>query len=237
MLPVRENIITKSVILPLSGDKVIIKPFKGRQEKELMLLKETGNPEEIIDTLKTLIAYCVVSGVKNIGRLAHIDFLFLFIESVKLSKTTKQPIVLTCKKKDDSGKECGNEYKIMTSLDNYEVVIPDGYTDKVDMGDVVFTMKPITLDSITFIDKEDIIASIARCVHYVSQGETIYDEFEDSEMLDYILDLSPDELKMLYDYFENLPYIKLAIPFKCPECGYKDTIVYNDILSFFALRS
>lgn len=239
MLPKRQSVITKQITLPLSKRSIVIKPFKTRQEKELMMMKETASHEEILDSLVNLAEYCTVSGVTKVDQLEYIDFMYLFLESIKLSKSTRNIVEYQCKNKVDD-EECDGNTNISIDLSNYKVVIPEGYTNQVKYPDMVITMKSPTIEKVKqfgSVKELDVIDGVAHCIESIATEEEIYDDFTFEEIKNFVLDMSPDEAKRLSEYFKNLPTICIEVPFKCSKCGVERTLKYDNVIDFFVSRS
>jgi len=71
--------------------------------------------------------------------------------------------------------------------------------------------------------------------------ESIYDEesvyeandISDTEIVEFIENLTLDQLELLSGYFESIPTIQKEVEFKCDSCGQQQSSILKGLASFF----
>ena len=114
---------TYTVELPSNKEKISFRPFLVKEEKVLLIAKETKDIREVYNCIKTVLENCIVSP-KNIdvNKLCYFDVEYLFLKLRSKSMGEMIEILVT----DPETKQ-----KFETQLDLEKVVItnrcPNGY--------------------------------------------------------------------------------------------------------------
>ena len=113
---------TYSCVLPSDGREIKFRPFLVKEQKVLVLARESENAKETLEAVKTLISN-VTFGEVNANELPMIDMDYLFIKIRAVSVGETSNIHLNC-----SNGDCKGSGEVLINLDEVEVVgeVPDG---------------------------------------------------------------------------------------------------------------
>ena len=65
------------------------------------------------------------------------------------------------------------------------------------------------------------------------QGDSIYTEYTDEEIYNWLLDMNEESVKKIAVFFDSTPKASLSYDIVCPKCGYKETVILTDLEDFF----
>ena len=116
--------------LPITGKKVHYRPFLVKEEKLLYLAMESKDDKQMMEAVKTIIKNCTnLKGKVEELATFEIEYIFLKIRSKAVGEVSEFTIIAP----DDEK----TKVEIQIPLEDVEVVIPEGHTTKIDVGDGV----------------------------------------------------------------------------------------------------
>lgn len=218
------------------GTEVTFRPFLVKEQKYLLLAKESKNGEEVLDATKELIS-SVTDGKVNTDKLmmADLEYLFLQIRSKSIGET--QEMTLYCRERD-----CKGTGKAVIDLSKVGISYPDEeVSNTVELNDTLgVTLKYPNARQLARV--EDIEDEGDKLVHLLKNGiESIYDEdtvyntddIPDSELVEFVESLTLEQVDKLNEFFENIPTLQQDIEFECDSCGTLNTTRLKGLQSFF----
>jgi len=224
------------ISLPSTGEKLFYRPFLVKEEKILLVSKETGETNEVYNAIKQVINNCVVSEDFDIDKCSTFDleYLFIKIRAVSVGNIVKFKVVDS----DD-----GIEYDLEVDLNEVEIKYPDGEISKTVMLDDVtgLVMKYPTpkiserinnLSSLSDITYE----LVKHCIEYVFDEEETYAwDLEDQRTKDEFLEALPVEsYAKIAKFFQQLPKIEHTVYYTNSNGKDKKT-VFRNLNDFFML--
>lgn len=226
--------------LPSTGQKIRVRPFFVKEEKLLLIAKESGDPRTMIEVTKQIITNCLVDNDLNVSDLPFfdIDYLFLLLRAKSIGETVEMNFV--CNNKVDEEK-CGAVFPV--ELDILKATLSKNETieEKVWLNDSVgvkfkypkyAAMKMINDDLSPFEQKMKIVEN---SIDYIFDKEKTYSSKEiDSENLQkFIEGLTQKQMNVLENWVNNLPYFEIRTSQTCPKCNFNHEIKFKDFTSFF----
>ena len=214
------------------------RPFLVKEEKLLLMAKESDELNDILKTIKQIIANCCLDDV-NIDSLPIFDVEMFFIHLRINSVGETSDLVYTCSNVVNE-EPCNNIVEFALDLKNIK------YRFNEDHNKII----PLT-------------QNIGICMKYPSLNlpkSLLDDKFEDggyeiiSEYLDYIYDenqtykkeniskeeleaffddLSLEQVKAIKEFFVTAPSVVLEQDIACPKCSNNHHMVLEGILNFF----
>lgn len=224
------------VILPSTGDKLLYRPFLVKEEKILLVSKESGEANEIYNAIKQVINNCIVTENFDIDQCSTFDleYLFIKIRAVSVGNIVKFKVVDS----DD-----GIEYDLEVDLNEVEIKFPDDDITKNIMLDentglVMKYPTPKISDKISNLTSlSDITYELVKeCIDYVFDEEDTYAwASESKEVQDDFLEALPVEsYAKISEFFQNLPKIEHSVFYTNTEGKEKKT-VFRNLNDFFML--
>lgn len=221
--------------LPSNGKKVTFRPFTGKEEKILLIAKESDEDdaaESIITSLKQIMNNCILD--YNVDDLAIIDieFMFLKIRSVSVDTVAEFTIV---------DKDTEENVKLKLDLNDMKVVEDENFRDIIKVNDDTYLkMKhPSWEELITLLrtgekSAEEYFRILYGCIGQVVHGEDVHNlnDYSEEEIIQFIDDLPNTTIEEIRDYFETLPVIRHEIKYKNSN-GAEKTFVLEGLRTFF----
>ena len=230
---------TYTMKIPSSGKKVRYRPFLTKEEKILLIAFETGNEEDLITAVKTLISNCTFGEVDP-STLAKFDieYMFLHIRAKSVGEICEPVVVLD----DENGKK--HEIKLKINIEDIEVYTDPNHTKDIQIQDnVVIRMKYPTLDTgASLADEESgsidqIFDTIIDCIDQIFFGEQSWnaDDLDRKEIEQFVDSLTKKQFDMIVDFFRTIPVLRKDIEVTVGEK--KHSISITGLESFFDYAS
>ena len=214
--------------------EVTVQAFTMKEQKPLLMIKDSDDTKGILQNVLKLVQNCVVSPkTLDVGNLPVFDLVKLFIEIIGISKGTVQNIYYKCNKcshrieksVDLSLTEYGDVQKAPLIKVNDTIVIKLRYP----------SLKNI-IDIISSDDEDTDNKLLCSCIYQVYNGQddiTNYNDVSFDELYNWYLELPQKTIDEMQDFFVKIPQPKLKVELACPKCGQTDTIEYTNFFNFF----
>jgi hypothetical protein len=230
-----------SLHLESLGCKVHFRPILVKEEKVLLMAKQSGNDSDIFTAIKHIVNNCVVSvdrGSFDVDRLPihELEFLFLNLRIQSMGKR----VDLSYKDQED-----GEEYKFQVNLEDIKIKHPDPKPDpRIEVSDgigVVMRYPPASLyDNRKFLDAKSITEISAELT--LASIEKVYDDDDvypmddvPREEAEQFLDGIPSEpFRKMQEFLAAAPRMEHVISFK-NKSGTERKIVLRTLNDFFTL--
>lgn len=246
---------TRTVKLPLSGIEVKFRPFLVKEEKILIMLRESedATPADFLEAISNMITSVCITEIDPM-KLPAPDLEFLFLRIRSLSKGNISRLGYNCKneveKTDHENKKftgpCGHVTEVEVDLDKIEVTHHDGHTKAIPVPgtDLVVHFRYPTLHTTKRLavkstggkaNKLDIIeVTMIDCLDMVTQGDEVMTPDTEQQVRDFMEDLPDAFFQELEAKFMNLiPSLETDVDFKCEKCGYGESIHLKGLKDFF----
>ncbi|MBT9159407.1 MAG: hypothetical protein DDT26_00666 [Dehalococcoidia bacterium] len=216
--------------IPSSGVAVKFRPFTVREEKLLLMAKESkGDRKAIFDVYRQLVQNCVVGKI-DVDELAPFDVEAFFIA---LRSKSVGNIIEAKIKHDD-----GDSYDIAIDLD--AVKVDDAWTKKQrtvmispEIG-VVLRYPSFAAAVDAEGSKNRSLALLKACIDVVFQGDDVH-EFARApadEQTEFLNSLGPKQLEAFDEFFKSFPRVYVDVEYTT-KGGERITKALQGIESFF----
>ncbi len=223
------------LIIPSSKQKVNFRPFLVKEEKLMLMAKQSGEQQDIINVIKQVITNCDVDGVLNSDELASFDLELLFLKL--RSKSINEEIDIAYNDPEDD-----KVYKFKINIDDVNVIDNESHDKVIKLSDtsgIVMKYPSAKLMS-EVISREDVtdilFFMIKGCMDQYFDGDSI-SYFKDSkpEEIDaFIESLPTSTLKEFEKFFDTMPRLYHKIEYT-NDNGTKRIIELKSIEDFFTL--
>ena len=237
------------ITLP-SGKEVKYRPFVVKEEKLLLLAKESKDPEQIYACIKTVVNNCILEpkGL-NLESLPYFDIqqLFLLLRCKSMGESV-QIRVTDPETKQSFDTEMDLEKVVVTDISkkqqkiklNENIAIQFKYPSFSDFLKIttlsVKKSKPDEKPS--DISQAEVIFNIAAlCMDKIYTKEKIIDcsTVSHAELVEFIDGLQKMEFNKFYEFFKVLPKLKYRSEFTNPTNGKTFPVEVSDFTNFFIL--
>lgn len=201
--------------LPSTGESVRYRTMTAREEKVLLMAKESKSPADVLDAVLQVVSACLVTGPgQDELTIFDLEWLFIKIRSVSVDNTAEVTYV-------DHGD--GQERKFTIDLNKVVVRFPEPAPEsKIDVGDgmVVELRWPraelyADAELIESREAEAMERLLARCVSRVYDRDQVYDasEVPPDEMLEWVRDLPLEAYEKAVDFLVRVPHVFYEIDY------------------------
>ncbi|MCX8008230.1 MAG: gp26 family baseplate hub assembly chaperone [Patescibacteria group bacterium] len=232
------------VELPISKDVVWVRPYLVKEQKILLTIAESTDISEIGKNLQNLALACTVSSEqkdteKLIKNLSMVDLQYLIVKLREISVGNEVEQIYVCRNKTGSN-VCGGEITVKYKLSDVDVHMPETpYKDNC----VYFTEKagvklmlPRIFDGMkgNYDTPEEVLVMIANHIEFFFDEDGIYKESPE-KYIEYMENMKLEYFRKIVDFFseENLPKLRLTVPYTCPKCGVEGRVVLESLTDFF----
>ena len=245
-IPIVEN---RTITLPSSGKNIKIRPLLIREEKILLMVKDSENNSEWFDAIEQVVENCIVSDI-NLKELIWLDFSYVYLQLRKISVGETCNMSLRCdntefKQGEEVIKCLGVEKPTIESfhIDNITKIINnDKKKSKIVMvtKELGVELKYTTTEYIktSMADKSNKLDNynyVASHIVAILKGEERFSDLNSVQINDFIDNLQKDQFKKLLEWFNHEPVLVIEIKWKCPHCKKDNVVKEVNILDFFAL--
>lgn len=222
--------------VPSTSNKLLFRPFLVKEEKVLLMAKESSDPGDAFRAVKQIVNNCCLQESFDVDRISIFDLEYLFLQLRAVSVNN----VVTVSYRDN---EDGEIYTFDIDLKAVEVQFPED-VDRVikvtdDMG---ITMKYAS--AALFDDKEYLKSGtdalyelVLRCIDQIYDGEDVYDPANHTkeELEAFLDDCGVVVFDKIQKFMATTPklYHKLEYTNKN---GNNRTIELTSLTDFFTLR-
>lgn len=223
--------------LPSDGRRVSFRPMTGREEKLLLMAKESGERGEILTTVRQVVSNCVLDEV-DVGRLPLFDleWLFIRIRIASVGPTARVSYVDRADKK---------RYDFEVELERVVVVRPEGAVETMSLTDEVSVvlgwpsvesfLRPEVVEAETDVEIAHQLA--VESVRDIYDGDTVIrasDQPRD-ELDEFVGSFDMDSYKRLLDHVAAMPRLEYRIEY-VNSLGKEREIVLSNLTDFFRFR-
>jgi DNA-directed RNA polymerase subunit M/transcription elongation factor TFIIS len=233
-LPKLDNT-TYTLTVPSTNAKVKFRPFVVREQKALLIAQQSENSEVMIDTLKSVIAACIITDKFNVDELATFDLEYMFLQIRAKSAGEIVELLFTCD-------ECETQTKMSFDLTKLKVEFPTGHATNIKLTNEVGVIMKYpdinllkTIESMNANDVEAIFDIVIDCISCIyDQDQMHYAKDQTSEELnEFVNSLTAAQFAKIQNFFETMPRLQQIVKFDCPKCKHHHDKVLTGLSSFF----
>jgi len=220
---------THSITIPSTQKRVNFRPFTVQEEKLLLMAKSSENTDDIIGTVKQVIQNCIIEPI-DVEKLAIFDIEYIFIKL--RAKSVGEIVDLEYNDPDNN-----ENIKFKINLDDIEVKRSEGHINKFNLFDNIgVVMRYPTLEEIKAVEEagkdEAVFTMLLKCIDKIYDDDTVYEEYTEKELQDFINTLPMDSMNSIQKFFETMPSVEHTVKLKNKNGEIKE-VVLKGINSFF----
>ena len=222
--------------LPSDGRVVNFRPFLVKEEKLLLIATESGDQEQLITAITTIISEC--TDITDVDKLSTFDIEYVFLQVRTKSVGESLKLSVTCPDDEET------QVELSIPLDEIKVVKTRGHKKDLKISDdVTVSMGYPKLDtfiSMNFTGDEDGVEQVfdmaASCIQTISDAEQVYDcaDVPKKEILEFFDQMDSKQFQMIQNFFETMPKLSYKTNVTNPNTGVESEVVLEGLASFFA---
>lgn len=221
---------TYTVTIPSIKKDVTMRPFTVQEEKILLMAKSSSNVDDTIKAVEQIVQNCITEPV-DVKKLATFDLEYLFLKL--RSKSVGETVEL-----EYTDTDTNETTKFTVNLEDVKIKFTPGHTNKINVfNDIGIVFRYPTLEEIKLIednqgDEDSTLKVLVNCIDKVYDKESVYSEFTEKEMVDFIDSLPLESMSKIRSFFETMPVLEHTVTLKNKE-GKNKTVVLRGLTSFF----
>jgi hypothetical protein len=221
--------------VPSTKQMVKFRPFLVKEEKLMLMAKQSGEQQDIINVIKQVIVNCDVDEVIDADELSSFDLEILFLKL--RSKSVNEEVNISYVDPEDE-----KTYNFKLNIDEVNVYENPEHTNLVKLSDtsgivMKYPSAKLMVEVVSREDVTDILFFMIRgCMDQYFDGDEIV-KFKDSkpeEIDTFIESLPTSTLKDFEKFFDTMPKLYHKIEYT-NEMGTKRQVELKSIEDFFTL--
>lgn len=217
-----------TIEIPSMKKKVKYRPFLVKEEKLLLMARESKNTEEQINCIKQIINNCILDDI-DVDKMTTYDLEYLFVNLRAKSVGETVEVLYECEK-------CNQKTNTEINLAEIELENTDDVDGMVKLTNSVgMKMKYPTFDTMLDAEKASLVDIVISCLEYIYDDKTTYpvSEYTREEVAEFLENLTFEQLQGIESFFDKMPKLVFRKKFTCPLCGETSEQVIEGITNFF----
>jgi|DEB0MinimDraft_4_1074332.scaffolds.fasta_scaffold12860_3 hypothetical protein len=218
--------------IPSNGEKLKYRPFTVKEEKIMLMARESEDPKEIISAIKQIVSNCIFGAKLDDLALFDLEYIILNIRSRSVDNVIKFEIT-----------DPDTEEKIPAELDlrNVEIQKNEDHKNKIKISNdyTLYLKYPHVDDFFELLmdenpSQERQFEILISCMDKLASEEDVYNfkDFSKEEIDDFIESLNADTLREMKNFFDTMPTARHEVPYVNNK-GENKTFVIQGTQSFF----
>lgn len=216
-----------STTQPSTGKLVEFTPFTVKEEKSLLISNSTGNREDFLLTIASIIDSCfrLEDGAENLP-IFDVEYFFIKLRCKSIGEIIESTIVCPY---------TSEKINITLNLEDIHPEYFDGHTAKINLDNMIVTMRyPTLIDFVKKKEKEDYYDMLLKCIKSIETSKELIETKNCSEqnIKDFVDLLTKQQFIKLIEFFKTMPKIQKEIKYETSD-GVVREIVLRGIRDFF----
>lgn len=232
-----------SIQIPSSKKDITFRPFLVKEEKLLLMAKESNDHKEVIEAMKTIISDCTYDAISrdDVADMSTFDVEYIFLQIRSKSVGGVVEFSLVCDNiREDINKPCKNSIPVQVDIDKINVFFPENHSPKIKITeDIGCVMKYPSLNTLMSIGDDvkdsDMFDVVAGSVEMIWDKDEVFlaKDLQKEEIITFFDSMTTAQFKSFKEFFETMPVLKHTINVKCTKCNKKVERTLQGIQDFF----
>lgn len=209
------------------------RPFLVKEEKLLLMAKESDSPSDILTAIKQIISNCAIDPKFDINKLALFDLEYIFLKLRAFS--VDNTIRVSYRDAEDN-----KVYEFEINLDEIEVKFPEKTDNNIKItnksGIIMKYPSASLYDDKEFLnlDKDYMFELIIRCIESIYYEDQVYNcaDYKKEELNDFLEGLNIKTFEKIQNFLLTVPRMEHKIEYK-NSLGNKREITLSSLNDFF----
>jgi len=211
---------------PSTGKNISFTPFTVKDEKSLLIANNTGNREDFLTTIGSVIQSCF--GIEKIENVPIFDIEYFFIKLRCKSIGEIVETIIICP-------ETSEKINISLNLDEIEPIFYDNHNKKIKFENMIITMRYPTLnDFISRKENEDYYDLMMKCIETIETSKELIEtkNYSPDSLKEFIDLLTKPQFNKLVEFFKTMPKIQRELNYTTSD-GKERKIILRGVRDFF----
>lgn len=225
-----------NIKVPSMKKEFMFRPFLVKEEKLLLMAKESGNDSDIFVAIKQVVQNCCLDKKFEVDSIPIFDLEYIFIKLRSFSIDNMVKISY----RDEEDKKI---YDFEVDLEEIKVETPKKIDNVIKINEKVglimkYPSASLYSDSeFLKLEKDHLFELILRCVDKIYDEDEVFEakDFAKEELSEFLENLNVKVFEKIHQFLLNTPKIKHVIKYK-NETGKEKQIVLSSLNDFFTWR-
>lgn len=222
--------------VPSLKKEYMFRPFLVKEEKLLLMAKESDNPADVLSAIKQIINNCSTDPKFEVNKLALFDIEYMFLKLRAISVDNK--VKVSFKDKEDE-----KVYDFDVNLDDVEIKFPTKIENNIKITDksgIIMKYPSATLyddEEFLNLEKDHMFELIIRCIDSIYYEDNVFNskDYKKQELNDFLEGLDIKTFEKVQNFLLSVPKIEYKINYK-NSMEHDREIVLSSLNDFFTLR-
>lgn len=225
-----------------NGKTIKFRPFLVKEQKLFLMATQSEELSDSIDVIKQVLRNCILTEDIDVEDLSTFDLEYVFLQLRTKSVGEVVNLRYTCNNdvltENGETKKCGGIVKFNLNLQEVKPEKGENHTNKIQITPklgVVMKYPTFKMLQNSNIEDIDVLDLIVECIDYIYDENEIYyaKDTTKQELIEFVESMQKDDFAKIEEFFNTMPKLKKDLDFKCPKCGYQETITVEGIQNFF----
>ena len=227
---------TYTIKVPSTKKNVKFRPFLVKEEKLLLMAKESENNSDILLSIKQIINNCCLDENFDNEKMTIFDLEYIFI---KLRAFSVDNIVKVSYKDEEDGQN----YEFEVDLNAVEVEFPEKNENNIKISDTFGILMKYPSASLyedkdfLNLEKDYLFELIIRCIDKIYEGDNVFEakNYTMKDLGDFLENLDSKTFVSIQDFLMNSPKLLHVMKYK-NSLGNEKEIRLSSLNDFFTFR-
>ena len=227
---------TYTIKVPSTKKNVKFRPFLVKEEKLLLMAKESENNADILQSIKQIVNNCCLDENFDNEKLTIFDLEYIFI---KLRAFSVDNIVKVSYKDEEDGQN----YDFEVDLNAVEVEFPEKNENNIKITDTFGILMKYPSASLyedkdfLNLEKDYLFELIIRCIDKIYEGDNVFEakNYTMKELGDFLENLDSKTFVSVQEFLMNSPKLLHVMKYK-NSLGNEKEIRLSSLNDFFTFR-
>lgn len=227
---------TYTIKVPSTKKNVKFRPFLVKEEKLLLMAKESENNSDILLSIKQIVNNCCLDENFDNEKMTIFDLEYIFI---KLRAFSVDNIVKVSYKDEEDGQN----YEFEVDLNAVEVEFPEKNENNIKISDTFGILMKYPSASLyedkdfLNLDKDYLFELIVRCIDKIYEGDNVFEakNYTMKDLGDFLENLDSKTFVSIQDFLMNSPKLLHVMKYK-NSLGNEKEIRLSSLNDFFTFR-
>ena len=222
-----------NIEIPSLKKEFRFRPFLVKEEKLLLMAKESDNNSDVLSSIKQVVNNCSMDNNFDINKLAVFDLEYSFLKLRALSVDNK--VKLTYIDNED-----GKTYNFEVDLNDIKVKFPEKINNNIKLTEnsgILMKYPPASLYSdqdFLNLKKDHMFELIIRCLDKIYEDDSIIElkQYSNKQLTEFLDNLNIQTFEKIQEFLLSVPKIEYVIKYKNSLDNDRE-IILNSLNDFF----
>lgn len=209
------------------------RPYVVKEEKILMIAKESGEIRDIFNAVKQIVEACCEETNFNVDNIPSFDLEYIFLQLRAISVADIEPIIITENEVNEFTSNINfKDINVVFPNDSNNIITINSTTSLIMKYPTAELYKQSNEELLTKLRNKDFFDLVLSCIDSVYQGDVLV-PMTPEEMKEFLDTLGIPVYKKMKDFLINMPRLEYKFVYRTTETGEERSIKFSSLMDFF----